>query len=456
MKKRIFRKWIAFLCVSSLFLVNGYEAKASEVAINEMEEVAQDEVEEDQKYVEDLTKEVSNEVESVVEQEETSVDTLGDECLTYTDTCVSADDIKRYSFMVDFSVSTDVNMAIVRTGNGNVKVTIKDENGNNVKKFYCNDKDEDAVINPKQWAVLNKPENVSDLCTFTAEISTDTNSSFSFSVGNSLELPKMLSGMDKITPIEKYEGFEQAGYTNYVTTRNYFPGKDFADYYSYTATNRNIIELFSMGSTGDDNMEFEIRDRITNKIVYLTSADDATVETVSNTSKIYYVRYDGRDMVQGTEYIIKVYSKNGVSLEKNYNLYAGNPMFRPGYISNISSTSSGTITTKSDKLFTFSVSGAPKGAYATKIYFSPGKSIYRGSYRIIATNGRTYYATEAGSGIYKDSVVIPFDAINYDGGGNAPVNGTWMVWLRSPSGSYTIRPKISIEYKFLSGVEDIY
>lgn len=54
------------------------------------------------------------------------------------------------------------------------------------------------------------------------------------------------------------------------------------------------------------------------------------------------------------------------------------------------------------------------------------------------------------------TIDIPFDAINYDGGGNASVNGTWKIWLRSPSGSYSIKPKISVEYKYMSGVEDIY
>ncbi len=462
---------IVLLSICFLIFGNGYIAQATESIIPENEamgndaatvedisESSQEEtvIDDESRIETDVADEEVSEDETATAEGETSADVLGDHYLSYADTCISADDTKTYSFTIDFSTTPEVKAAIVRTGDGNVKASIKDENGNQVKSFYCNAKDEKTVITPRQWGTLSKPEGASDVCTFTAVVSTDTNSSFCFSVGSNNDLPSMLSGEDKKTPIDKYGGFEQAGYTNCAMVKNYIPAENLADYYTYVGTDRNIIEMYSMGSTGDDNMAFEVIETDTNTSIFRSAKRDSTVEKISDTINGYHVRYDGKDIVSGTEYIIKVYSRNGVSFAKNYSLYVGNPMFKPGYKSSVSATSYGTITTTRDELFTFNVTGVPRDAYATRIYFSPGKTMYRGAYRVVATNGKTYYAKEAGNGIYKDYIDIPFDAINYDGGGNASVNGTWKIWLRSPGGSYSIKPKISVEYKYMSGVEDIY
>ncbi len=387
-------------------------------------------------------------------QDEEQIDILGTNGLSYADTCLSPDDIKEYTFKVDYSVIPDVRAAIVRTGDGDIKVAIKNEQGNQVLSFYCMQKDQKSVIDsPKKWGTLDKPEGDSDQYTFTVSISSNTSSSFCFSVGSASGLPNMLGGDDKVTPIAKYQGSEQAGYTNYVAMRNYLPGVDAPDFYRYIATDRNIIETYT---STDNSIGFTVIDEETKTIIYQTTAEDETVEKIGTARNAYHVRYDGRDMVTGKSYIIQIYARNGYSLEKSYNLYVGNPQFYIGGLkSDVSATSSGTITSTRDTWFTFDVSGAPKGAYVTQLYLYVGGATHRGEYSVISPNGKTYYAKHVGSGIYEGYIKIPFDAINYDGGSNALANGVWMLSIRSPKGSYSVRPRINLDYKYMSGVEDI-
>lgn len=435
------KNYIAIMCACLLMLGNGYIAHAEgnlevtqEDFTNEEAEILEPELEEAQEDIAD-------------------VNMQGDNHLTYTDTCVSSDDIKTYAFTVDFSVMQDVKVALVRTGTGNVIAKIKDEDGNQIKTLQCGAMDAKATIVSKVWATLEKPENASDLYTFTVEISTNTSSSFYFSVGSSSDLPQMLSGRDKATPIAKYVGFEQGGYTNYITLRNYFPGEDCADWYTYTACDRNIIELYSSASTGDDNMAFEVWDS-ENKLIYRTTSSDMTTEIDSSTVTAYHVRYDGSAMELGKQYWIKVYSRNGVSSNKHYNLYVGNPVFRLGRVTS-TATSTATISAKKSTTFIFNVNAVSKEAYATEVTLSIGKSMHIGAYTLTAPNGRTYSGNLIGSGIYSGELKIPFDAIHYDGTTNAKVNGTWRLSLRSSGDNYTTKPKLNIVYKYPSGTEGL-
>ncbi len=435
------KNYIAIMCACLLMLGNGYIAHAEgnlevtqEDFTNEEAEILEPELEEAQEDIAD-------------------VNMQGDNHLTYTDTCVSSDDIKTYAFTVDFSVMQDVKVALVRTGTGNVIAKIKDEDGNQIKTLQCGAMDAKATIVSKVWATLEKPENASDLYTFTVEISTNTSSSFYFSVGSSSDLPQMLSGRDKATPVAKYVGFEQGGYTNYITLRNYFPGEDCADWYTYTACDRNIIELYSSASTGDDNMAFEVWDS-ENKLIYRTTSSDMTTEIDSSTVTAYHVRYDGSAMELGKQYWIKVYSRNGVSSNKHYNLYVGNPVFRLGRVTS-TATSTATISAKKSTTFIFNVNAVSKEAYATEVTLSIGKSMHIGAYTLTAPNGRTYSGNLIGSGIYSGELKIPFDAIHYDGTTNAKVNGTWRLSLRSSGDNYTTKPKLNIVYKYPSGTEGL-
>lgn len=467
-----FRKYTALICAGLLTIGNVCSVNATEnIADNVVE---QDETidrissmalktdNSDDAITNESGQDISNDKEDEISIDESAamedqeqIDVLGENFLSYADTCLSPDDIKEYTFTVDYSVVPDIRAAIVRTGDGDLKVSVKNEQGNQVLSFYCMQKDAKSVVDsPKKWGILEKKAEYSDQCTFTVTISTNTSSSFCFSVGSVSDLPNMLGGENKITPIEKYQGSDQAGYTNFVAMRNYLPGENAPDCYSYIATDRNIIETYT---SSDDNIGFIVIDEETNIPICVTNTDNETVEKLPSARNAYHVRYDGRDMVSGKKYIIKVYSRNGYSLEKGYNLYVGNPQFNIGALkSDVSATSSGTITSTRDTWFTFDVSGAPKGAYATKLYLYVGNATYRGKYSVISPNGKTYYAKEVGSGIYESYVEIPFDAINYDGGKNALANGVWMLSIRSPRGSYTIKPRISLDYKYMSGVEDIY
>lgn len=433
--------YIAIMCACLLMLGNGYIVHAKENL-----EVTQEELTSEEAEILELE---SGEVQEDIE----AVNMLGDNYLTYTDICASAEDVKTYTFTVDFSAVQDVKAALVRTGTGNIIAKIKDEDGNQVKSLQCNAMDAKSTIVSKTWVTLEKPEDASDLYTFTVEISTNTNTSFCFSVGSGSDLPQMLSGKDKATPIAKYAGFEQAGYTNYITLRNYFPGEEYADWYTYTAGDRNVIELYSAASTGDDSMAFEILDG-DGKIIYYTTSADMTTEIDSPTVAAYHVRYDGSGMELGKQYWIKVYSRNGVSFSKHYNLYAGNPVFRLGRVTS-TATSTATISAKKSTTFIFNVNAVSKEAYATEVTLSIGKSMHIGAYTLTAPNGRTYSGNLIGSGIYSGELTIPFDAVHYDGTTNAKVNGTWRLSLRSSGDNYTTKPKLNITYKYPSGTEGL-
>lgn len=435
------KNYIAIICAGILILGNGNIVHAEgslevtqESLTNEEAEVLDPELEEMQEDIAD-------------------VNVQEDNYLTYTDTCASSDDIKTYAFTVDFSVMQDVKVALVRTGTGNVIAKIKDEDGNQIKSLQCGAMDAKATIVSKAWSTLEKPENVSDLYTFTVEISTNTSSSFCFSVGSSSDLPQMLSGRDKATPVAKYVGFEQGGYTNYITLRNYFPGEDYADWYTYTACDRNIIELYSSASTGDDSMAFEVWNN-ESKLIYRTTSSDMVTVMHSPTIAAYHVRYDGSDMELGKQYWIKVYSKNGVSFNKHYNLNIGNPVFKLGTVTS-TATSTATISANRNTTFTFNVNAVSKEAYAIDVSLSIGKSMHIGHYTLTSPNGRTYSGNLIGSGIYSGDITIPFDAIHYDGTTNATVNGTWKLSLRSSGDNYTTKPKLNISYKYPSGTEGL-
>lgn len=378
-----------------------------------------------------------------------AVEQLEDGILSYTDTCASADDVKTYAFNVDFSATPDVKIAAVRTGEGDVEVKIKDENGEQVNRLYLQATDITGYMYVKRWANLEKPEGASDQCTFTAEISSKTASSFCFSVGTEEQLPMMLSGDDKITPVPKHLGFLQVGNSNYSFVSNYMPSSDYADYYKYVATDRNVITLQSYQNS---NMQFQILDS-NNELVYTSGSKDKTIEKAS-TNTIYHVCHDFKDWDIGETYYIKVYSTGQVSLDQSYIFVAGNPLFKHGFLNSVSADRKATITSSKDTVFYFKVASEPNAAIAYRVYVEIGSSMYRGRFTLTSPNGRVYTGTPIGSGLYGAEVKIPYDMINYDSNSNAKVNGTWKLSIRSADGAYSTQPKLDMNYYYPQGMED--
>lgn len=369
--------------------------------------------------------------------------------LSYTDTCTSAEDIKTYTFNVDFSATPDVKIAAVRTGEGNVEVNIKDENGEQVNRLYLQATNITGYMYPKKWDTLKKPEGASDQCTFTAEISSKTASSFCFSVGTKAQLPLMLSGNDKVTPVPKHLGFMQAGNSNYSFVSDYVPGKDYADCYKYVATDRNVITLRSLQNA---NMQFEIWDS-NDKRVYTSNADDKATEKDS-AQTVYYVCHEFKEWEKGDTYDIRVSSTAGVSLNQSYILATGNPMFQMDYLNPVSADRRATITSSRNTVFFFKVAGAPNAAIAEEASVAIGDSMYRGAFTLTAPNGKVYTGEPMGSGLYKQNLKIPCDMINYDSSSNAKVNGTWTLSIRSAGGSYSTQPTLQLYYRYPQGMED--
>lgn len=384
--------------------------------------------------------------EAETEEEENSP--LLEEYLTYYGDC-AFDDVKTYNFTVDYSATPNVSVAIVRTGAGNIVARIYDENGKMIN-FAVSAQNYNGVVTGKTWVNLPKPEGVEGQCTFTATISSATNSSFVFSVGKNENLPQLLSGEDKVTPVAKYVGHYQGGANNSIASEKYIPGTEHKDYYEYVATNRNIIEVTSL----DRSIDFDVIKG--EETIYQTVDQDKTIERHSPTLVTYHTRYDGAEMEIGETYQIAVYSKTGVQLGKRYNLFVGNPNFQTGMTkSNIAATNSGTITSTKDTIFTFNVKGEPGTALAKKLYLYVGTSSYIGKYTLTSPNGQTYSALPVSSGVYRPYIDIPCDLLNYDSVQNATVNGTWILRLRSSGGSYYVTPKLGIDYMFQSGKGNI-
>lgn len=378
-----------------------------------------------------------------------AVEQLEDGILSYTDTCASADDVKTYAFNVDFSTTPDVKIAVVRTGEGNVEVKIKDENGEQVNRLYLQATDITGYMYVKRWANLEKPEGASDQCTFTAEISSKTTSSFCFSVGTEEQLPMMLSGDDKITPVPKHLGFLQVGNSNYSFVSNYMPGSDYADYYKYVATDRNVITLQSYQNP---NMQFEIYDS-NNRRVYTSTVSDKAIDKDS-INTIYHVCHEFKEWDIGETYYIKVYSTSQISLDQSYSFVAGNPLFKRDFLNPVSADRKATITSSKDTVFYFKVTGTPDAAIARRAYVDLESSMYRGRFTLTSPNGRVYAGTPIGSGLYEAEVRFPYDMINYDSNSNAKVTGTWKLSIRSADGAYSTQPKLSISYYYPEGMED--
>lgn len=229
----------------------------------------------------------------------------------------SETDTVTYTVDVDFSTMDTASFALVKKGLTNIRMTITDSVGNEVKRLGTDS---------KSWCYIEKPSVDSGVCAYTIEVMgingayVQNSTDFRVIVGDKKDTEAMISGPENAVLLDKYTQEK----SNFILTR-YTPNKD-ENWYRFTADAATVFTMMTKHS----ELRFQICD--VNNLLSLFDSNDpkyAVVHKDKFVSPFPYAEKAKLAMSAGREYYLVLYTHSQISpldmVEDTINLAVGLP-----------------------------------------------------------------------------------------------------------------------------------
>lgn len=268
---------------------------------------------------------------------------------------------------------------------------------------------------------------------------TQGNASCALNLGTEATFAESFGGVSNVVSVAKNQP-----YNNGVT---WFNGRKLllngdGEWFQYTADGDTYI--FASALRVDD-LVISVQDADTRQIIDKTGAGDIEIDRVSSTLYTGCVQKLFK-LQSGHDYLIQVTAASAVSADvaDTYNISIGLPSIIGGKV-DYTSSSSYSIPANISKTFTFQVSGQPKSSRLStggSVSFRPSSAADKVSItscEIVAPNGKSLSAQY---GEYSHNQPVNFE--NYlTSFNNIPINGTWMVTIKSSKAISGLKFKIN-------------
>lgn len=369
----------------------------------------------------------------------------------------SSGDIYDHDVIVDFTQTPSVAFCLTRTDFGGVTANIKDSNGSVISTISVKGDTGSGEVRGKAWYILNRPDGVPDVCTYTVEVKplASETGSYHLAVGDKQYMEDMVSGIENAVPLGYFAPavIDVAhGIFNKTTNRGnsydgeYTPNKKEC-YFKFTGNGNMTFSLTS----DNPNLRFKILNYDLSQIIYDSSEhpDAHRTKWLGYRKAMEKVKWS---MTTGQEYYLVVYTPEALrtvdTSYKDYSFFiaAGEPFISGDQIAITASGSyTGTPTSYSPNI-PITVNNLPKTASPYQIQFVPTGNVNIGSLG-------SWQGKRADSSVSYSSSGINYAKINYDWNSSTHVwlNGLWNFKFQSVLKSVTMQPKVTFSYYYELG-----
>lgn len=363
--------------------------------------------------------------------------------ITYEGEFSSESEVITYNIDLDFTSMDSASICLVKTGKTNMKMIIKDAEGNQVGVAVTLD------TLARRWIFIDKPSDDTTVVTYTVSLQAteydEADSSFRLMAGNKDDTEEMISGSENMVYLDTYTEEKANQVLTYYTPDNY------ESWYRFTAPkyDETVITIL----TYDKNIRFRLYevDNIRGDSFYDSNVNSKAHRTKYCLSYGHAEKQRFDELVSGKEYCLVIYSSKPSGVHafagKTMNLTVGKPNMCGNYA-------------------TYYASEKITG---TKLAYSSSTTIYANSLPSTAVVDSVTLTSPFGVkmskiGIWRtksptDSVwnASNLQTINYgyvkDSLKNKSAVGKWLVSFKTPStvASYSMLPGIKIIYYYELG-----
>lgn len=359
---------------------------------------------------------------------------------TIEDSLSSASDRKTYTVDIDFSKMDAATIALVRSGNSQIDVTVTDAAGNEVKM---------GGATTKRWGYIDKPAD-GGVCTYTVSVYcnktqsfVEGSSNFRLNYGDKKDTEAMLSGPENAVRLEKFTNVKG----NFMHT-GYTPNKD-QNWFRFTADGSTVFTLL----TYYPELRFQICD--TNNLSVMFDSNSENNNSVHRTNFLQGwagVEKARINTAAGQEYYLVLYTPSQISplpmVEKTINVAVGLPHMAPEQTEWFYGNS---ITANSSSFSGISYvdigdggKKVPRTALANEVQWAGTRP----------SNIKYFRVREPGGNSWRNSAMYGISQkMGYvtDSNSNKNINGTWQLGFQGSLDPVSFVPQFKVYYYYEIG-----
>lgn len=357
----------------------------------------------------------------------------------YSGELTSADDVHTYNVPIDFSSTSEAAITLVQPGETDIKITIKDENGEEVKSTYTLE----AIA--RNWCFIDKPEGANGIYNYTVTVAVRNNdyhvnsSGYKIMAGDRKDMEEMLSYVDGAVQLGKYTATDDT----YDFRTGYTPSR-FESYYKFKADGAATVTAM----TKHAETRFKILDASTMLTVYDSENDNGAHRT-EYTGSFPYIEKQRLGFQAGTEYYLVIYANNPISsvfVKDNITLTQGMGVLREGReVFEANSSITGGTSGYSPSATISIQSGVPKTAEVKEVDYVSSDGVMLSDIKSFRVKAQYGSAGWQNSVQYKLGIQYPYTP---DGNNNTPLIGNWLYGFQTALKTKTMTPKIAIDYMY--------
>lgn len=367
--------------------------------------------------------------------------TVGDYDI-YSGDLSTANEVDSYTVPIDFTSTSTAAIAYVQSGETDLRVTVTDENGNEVTKMTSSD----AIA--RRWAFIERESGMTGVHNYNVSVAVEDNdyhagsSGYKIMAGSKKDIEEMISYVDNAVLLGKYTAKD----STYDFRTGYTPN-NFESYFKFKADGAATVTVM----TNYIQTRFKILDPKTMITLYDSEGDNEAHRT-QYTSPFSNIEKQRLGFTAGEQYYLVIYANNPISttfVERTIDVTQGMGVLRGGRDKFSANTSITAGTAGFSPSATISIgSTVPQTAEVKSVSFvsSDGVSLSDiKSFRVKAPRGHTSWRSSLQ---YIVSIDYPYTA---DGDKNTPLRGDWLYAFQASMSTKRMTPTIAISYDYEYG-----